>query len=182
MGAHPVGPQVEHLLLEQVFHVPARTVELFVKPRRLEAPAIGVAFKSFGRQIGHYKARIFTLGQHFGFANDPAWATPTLPGLIFKLRKGPDAGRTAEAVTRSGLRLSRPQFLNQHGVLGPTQAIKDLRLPLAPGQDWLPAKTAVSPHDDPCLATTLANGRYDLLQRRNYPVSGLMVGGAQLRP
>ena len=58
MRAHPVGPQIQHLLLEHVLHLPARAIEFFVEPGRREARSIFVAFETLGRQVGHDETRV----------------------------------------------------------------------------------------------------------------------------
>src|ERR1017187_7572260 len=166
-AAHPVGAQVQHLLLEQVLHLAPGAVELFIKPGRAETRLRlrllrrGV-LEPFGPQTGHHKAWIFTGLHHLRLAADPARATPTLARPILKLDQLADTGPPAQAVPRPGPGQRRPQLLDQNRVLGQPQAVVNLGLALAPGHNLLPAKTAVPTHDDPRLGTTFAEGRHDL--------------------
>src|SRR2546426_5985943 len=99
MRTESVGPQIQRLLLEHVFHLSARAVELFVESLGREAPAVFVSLESLGRQVGHHKTRVVARGHHFGFANHSARPTPTLPRLIFK--RGEDAHAFGPAQTTS---------------------------------------------------------------------------------
>src|SRR2546422_10539950 len=100
MAAHPVGLQVQHLLLEQVFHLSARTVKFLVEPRRAEPSAIRLAFEALGRQVGHDKTGIVSGGHHFGLADHSTRATPTPYGPIFELRKRPRLGGATQTSPR----------------------------------------------------------------------------------
>src|SRR5271169_2917680 len=150
MGAHSVSLEIQHLLLKHVFHVPTGTVKLFIEPGWGETRStLFVPLKPLGRQIGDHKARIFPLRHHFGFANDPAWAAPTVERAILKLGKRSHTGRPTQTMTDPGVDHRRPKFLDQNRVLRQAQAVVNLGLPFAPGHDLLPTKTAVPTHDDP---------------------------------
>ena len=96
MGAHPRGLEVEPLLLEVVFPLPATAVEILVKWRRLQSPGAlrRVARKAFRGKVGHDEARGIALRGDFRFADDPARAAPTRErrvGQFGKTARAPDA-------------------------------------------------------------------------------------------
>ena len=81
-------------------------------------------------------------------------------------------------MARPSLRQGGTELLDQHAVLDHAQAVVNLLLALAPSHDLLAAKTAIPTHDDPRLATALANGRDDFLQGGHYAVRRLVFGSA----
>src|SRR6266446_3565235 len=99
MSAHPIGLQVQHLLLEHVFHLSTRTIKLLVEPAGIEPLAISVLLETARREVRHHKPRVISGTRHFGFANHPSRPAPTLLGLIFKFDKHPHAGRSAQTTS-----------------------------------------------------------------------------------
>src|SRR5271169_556822 len=142
MRAHPVGLQIQHLLLELVLHVPTRTGKLLIQARRTKALPV-FAPKPLPRQVGHDEPGIVATGHHLGLAHHPARAAPTLAGLILQILELPrtrGSSQTPPPARRGQGVLNHP---NQPRIRPQSQAIIHHRLlRLTPRHNLFPPKGA----------------------------------------
>ncbi len=103
LGAHPVGFQIQDLLLEHIFHLPARAIQFLVEPSGFEAGLVRIVSEPGGRQIGHDEPRIIPLCADFSLGDHPPGPSPAFRGLIFKLGKAPRAGGAGQTIPATGV-------------------------------------------------------------------------------
>src|SRR5437667_8021801 len=89
MSAHPMGLQVQHLLLEHVFHLSTRTIKLLVEPAGIEPLAISVLLETARREVRHHKPRVISGTRHFGFAKSPVAPGSNSSGSDIQIRQTP---------------------------------------------------------------------------------------------
>src|ERR1035438_1955640 len=149
MRAHPVGPQIQHLLLELVLHVPTRTVKLLIQLRRPKALPV-FAPKPLPRQVGHDEPGIVSAAHHLSLAHHPARAAPTLAGLILQVPELPGTRGTGQTPPPARRGQSVLNHRHQARIRPQSQAIIHHRLlRLTPRHNLFPPKGAVLTDDAP---------------------------------
>jgi len=87
VSAGAVGKEIQLLLLDAVFHIPAGAVKVLVRSGRDKPICAPIVFETFRWQIGHDKAWIIPFEQNLRFADDPPGPTPSLQRRIIKLHE-----------------------------------------------------------------------------------------------
>ena len=181
MRAHPVGLQIQHLLLELVLHVPSRTVKPLIQARRTKALPV-FAPKPLPRQVGHDEPGIVAAGHHLGLAHDPARAAPTLACLILQILELPATRRTGQTPPCSRRGQGILNHRDQPRIRSQSQAIIHHRLlRLTPRHNLFPPKGAIPTHDDPRPLAPLPNRPHQLLQHLHHPLRRIHVSRTQPR-
>jgi len=129
------------------------------------------------RQRRYHETRIAALFQMFGFGNDASSAAPTFARPIINVLE--DACRSSGLFP---LLLRLFQFCVDHAddsvILGEADHVIDA-VALAPGQDLLPTKIRIRPHQNMYLRPRLPNLFDNPLQFLQGSIGGIAVRGPQ---
>src|SRR6202162_2276315 len=169
LRAQPVREQVQ-LLLDAVFHLAARAVQLFVDFR--SGPVLRA-------QRGNQVAWIFLALDLFRFGDHPPRSRPAFLGAIGELTEHPRRFSRAP-VLLLGLVHGAADDPSQALVAREAEYIVH-RAGFAPSQQLLPAKTRVGSQDDAGLRPPRANLPHDALHFFQTSRAGVDVRGPQPR-
>ena len=137
VGGGAIGEQVELLLLDAVFHLPAGTVDLLVE---------GLSRVGFSRQGGNDETGVGAAGQDLGLGDHTALAGPALLGAVGEV--GEEPNRLLLLVEEGlGFVYLGGDGVLETGVSGQAEQIVHLML-LTPPHQLFSGKSGVGPQQD----------------------------------